>query len=488
MHSENFAGAGTGLPVGLRLGCPEFKTAYGLRYAYLAGGMYKGIASVELVVAMTRAGCLGYLGAGGMELERVQACICAIQEQLKPGQPFGVNLLSNLDRPALERATVDLLLKYKVRYVEAAAYLKVSKELVRYRLSGAHRDARGRAVIPNHIMAKVSRPELARSFMEPAPREMVQQLLREGALTRDEASMASEVPLAGEICVECDSGGHTDQGVAYTLLPTIIRLRMDAMQNHGYDRAISIGTAGGIGTPEAAAAAFILGADFIMTGSINQCSVESGISATVKQLLQGAEVQDTAYAPAGDLFEFGAKVQVLKRGMLFHVRANKLYDLYCRHSSIEDLDPQTRSLIESRYFGRTFGEVWQETKDYYVGKRQKTEEELEANPKQKMAMIFKWYFVHSTRLAFAGSGSVIDYQVHCGPAMGAFNRWVMGTRMESWTHRHVGEIAHLLMEEAAAILRSRLNRYAAYPSAQSGTLAAYGMGDPTLHMVRETKP
>lgn len=78
---------------------------------------------------------------------------------------------------------------------------------------------------------------------------------------------------------------------------------------------IRVGAAGGIGTPEAAAAAFILGADFIVTGSINQCTVEAGTSEIVKDLLQEINVQDTEYAPAGDMFELGAKVQVLKKGL-----------------------------------------------------------------------------------------------------------------------------------------------------------------------------
>ena len=69
----------------------------------------------------------------------------------------------------------------------------------------------------------------------------------------------------------------------------------------------------GIGTPEAAAAAFLLGAEFIGTGSINQCTVEAGTSDSVKDLLQEANVQDTSYAPAGDMFEAGARVQVLKK-------------------------------------------------------------------------------------------------------------------------------------------------------------------------------
>ena len=48
------------------------------------------------------------------------------------------------------------------------------------------------------------------------------------------------------------------------------------MARYRYTKAIRVGAAGGIGTPEAAAAAFVLGADFILTGSINQCTVEAG--------------------------------------------------------------------------------------------------------------------------------------------------------------------------------------------------------------------
>ncbi len=68
-----------------------------------------------------------------------------------------------------------------------------------------------------------------------------------------------------------------------------------------------MGAAGGIGTPEAAAAMFVMGADFILTGSINQCTVEAATSDAVKDLLQGMNVHDTDYAPSGELFELGSR-------------------------------------------------------------------------------------------------------------------------------------------------------------------------------------
>ncbi len=68
------------------------------------------------------------------------------------------------------------------------------------------------------------------------------------------------------------------------------------MKKYRYGKTVRIGAAGGIGTPEAAMAAFMLGADFIVTGSINQCTVEAATSGLVKDLLQQMNVQDTAYA------------------------------------------------------------------------------------------------------------------------------------------------------------------------------------------------
>lgn len=75
-----------------------------------------------------------------------------------------------------------------------------------------------------------------------------------------------------------------------------------------------------------------------------------------------------------------------------------------------------------------------------------------------MALIFRWYFGYSTRLALEGNEKhLVDFQIHCGPALGAFNQWVKDTGFESWRNRHVDEIAKKLMNETALILDQRLN-------------------------------
>jgi len=285
-------------------------------------------------------------------------------------------------------------------------------------------------------------------------------------VTAVEAELSKEIPMADELCVEADSGGHTDQGVALTLVPAILALRDGMVATHAYRSRVAVGSAGGIGTPQAAAAAFVLGAEFILTGSINQCTIESGTSAAVKDLLQSIDVQDTTYAPAGDMFELGAKVQVVRRGLFFPSRANKLYEIYQRYDRIEDIDSNTRGHIQEKYFKRSFEDVWHETRAHYLRHNAERVLQAEKHPKQKMAMIFKWYFVHTSRLALAGAERKnVDYQIHCGPALGAFNQWVKGTAIEDWRSRKVAEIAELIMTQSAAVLNSRFRSMAS----RSGT-------------------
>jgi trans-AT polyketide synthase/acyltransferase/oxidoreductase domain-containing protein len=440
---------GTSIAAG-DLGSSHFKADYGIRYAYLSGAMYKGIASKDMVVAMGRAGLMGYFGTGGLGLAEIESTLCAIQRELAQGQPYGMNLLCSLELPELEERTVELYFKYGVRCIEAAAFMRITPSLVHFRLKGLRRNSQGRVEATSRIMAKVSRPEVARAFLEPAPEAIVRKLVEAGRVTATEAQLSASIPMADDLCVEADSGGHTDQGVAYALMPAMLSLRDEAMRSRRYARRINVGAAGGIGTPHAAAAAFVMGADFVLTGSINQCTVEAGTSAAVKDLLQEMDVQDTAYAPAGDMFELGAKVQVLRRGLFFPARANKLYELYQRHAGLEDIDAKTRQQIQEKFFKRSFAEIWNETRAYYQRANPRRLEEIESNPKQKMALIFKWYFVHTTRLALAGSEEQkVDYQVHCGPALGAFNQWVKGTELQDWRKRHVALIAERLMQGTA---------------------------------------
>ncbi len=447
-----------------QLGAASFRQRYGLRYAYLAGAMYKGIGSKDLVIAMGKVGLLGFLGTAGMTLEQIETDLQTIQQSLNDQQPYGLNLLCHLDDPQMEMDTVALYLHLGVTCVEASAFMNITKALVHYRLSGLERAADGSIHCHHRIIAKVSRPEVAQAFLSPAPARLVQQLLDDGLVTAAQAEMGQQVAMSFDLCVEADSGGHTDQGVSTVLLPTMQRLRQQIEQEHAYDQPIHIGLAGGIGAPESAAAAFMMGADFILTGSINQCTVEGGTSDAVKDLLQAINVQDTDYAPAGDMFELGAKVQVLKKGVFFAARANKLWQLYNHYERWEDIPQKTQQQLEKRYFQKTFDEVWAEVKQY---RERKSQQKMlaEADPKRKMAQVFRWYFAYSNRLAFAGDrANQVDFQVHTGPALGAFNQWVKDTDLADWRQRHVDKIAERLMVATAEHVQQHISGWLAEAS------------------------
>jgi trans-AT polyketide synthase, acyltransferase and oxidoreductase domains len=440
------------------LGDAEFRADHRLRYPCVAGAMANGIGSAEIVEAMARAGMLGFFGAAGLPLERVEAAIVRIQDALGE-RTYGFNLIHSPNEPALESAVVDLYLKHDVRLVEASAYLDLTLPVVRYRLHGIRADATGRAVTPNCVIAKVSRVEVASKFFAPAPEKLVSELVRQGHLTPEQAILASQVPVAKDLTAEADSGGHTDNRPAITLLPTMLALRDRLQERHGFADSLRVGAAGGIATPASAAAAFAMGAAYIVTGSVNQACVESGSSDAVREMLAQAEQADVAMAPAADMFEMGVKVQVLKRGTMFAMRAAKLYELYRSHDSLDDLPAAERAMLEKNLFRAPLEAIWKDTEAFFSQRDPSQLERAAREPKHKLALVFRWYLGQSSRWANAGEPTrKLDYQVWCGPAMGAFNEWARGSFLEDPRQRRVVPVALNLLYGAAVLQRVQLLR------------------------------
>jgi PfaD family protein len=439
-----------------QLGDSTFRIDHGLRYAYLAGAMANGIGSVEIVSAMSRAGMLGFFGAAGLSLQRIELAIDRLQQDLGH-EPFGVNLIHSPGEPDHEAATVDLLLRRGVRLVEASAYLDLTLPVVRYRVAGIRRGPDGRIVTPNHLIAKVSRVEVATKFFSPPPERVIRELVVRGDITAEQADLARRIPVAQDITAEADSGGHTDNRPLVALLPTMVALRDRMQGQHGYEFPLRVGAAGGVSTPASLAAAFSMGAAYVLTGSINQACVESGSSDGVRQMLAEAGQADVMMAPAADMFEMGVKVQVLKRGTLFAMRAGKLYEVYRAHASMEAIPPAERGRLEKDLFRAPLDSVWAETRSFWMGRDAKQVERAERDARHKMALTFRWYLGLSSRWANAGEPTrQVDYQVWCGPAMGAFNEWVKGSFLERPKNRRVVTVAKNLLHAAAVVTRMHM--------------------------------
>jgi PfaD family protein len=436
-----------------QLGDPNFLSFHGVKYAYVTGAMAGGIASEEMVIALGKEKILSSFGAGGLTPERLEAAINRIQQALPQG-PYAFNLIHSPNEPAIERRAVDLYLKYQVRTVEASAFLDLTPNIVYYRAAGLGLNDANQIEIKNKVIAKISRREVATKFLQPAPARILKELVEQRLITELQATLAAQVPMADDITVEADSGGHTDNRPLVCLLPSIISLRDEIQSQYDYETPVRIGVAGGIATPQSALAAFMMGAAYIMTGSINQSCVESGACEHTKKLLAQAEMADVMMAPAADMFEMGVKLQVLKRGTMFPMRAQKLFELYRTYDSIEDIPIPEREKLEKQVFRKSLAEVWEGTATYLSQKNPEKLGKAVNNSKLKMALIFRWYLGLSSRWSSSGEkGREVDYQIWCGPAMGSFNDWVRGSYLSEPKNRYVVDVADQIMTGAVFLYR-----------------------------------
>jgi trans-AT polyketide synthase, acyltransferase and oxidoreductase domains len=446
------------------LGDRAFTAAHGVRFPYVAGEMANGIATTGMVIALARAELLGFFGAAGLHPDRVERAVTHLREALGDEAAWGVNLIHSPAEPAVEERVAELLLRHGVRRISASAYLDLTPAVVRCAATGlrVHRD--GTVVRPVQVFAKVSRPETAAAFLSPAPPRLLDELVRRGQLSVDEAALATRVPVATDVTVEADSGGHTDNRPLAAILPAVLALRDELTGRHGYQQPVRVGAAGGLGTPGAVAGAFALGAGYVLTGSVNQLAVESGICDDARAMLAEADLADFAMAPAADMFEMGVRVQVLRRGTLYAQRADRLYQVYRDHPSIEALEPATLAWLERDVLHATVAEVWAQTRDFWQRRDPAQLDRAEADPRHRMALLLRWYLGHSSRWAMVGdTARRTDYQLWAGPAVGAFNRWTRGSFLAEPGERTVTQIALNLLEGAAIITRAHQARTAGVP-------------------------
>ena len=229
----------------------------------------------------------------------------------------------------------------------------------------------------------------------------------------------------------------------------------DSVQaTHAYERPIRVGAAGGLGTPGALAGAFGAGAAYVLTGSVNQSAIESGLSPAGKAMLAKAHMTDVIMAPAADMFELGVEVQVLRRGTMFGTRAKKLHHLYHTYSCLEAMPEDVVSDLERRVLGTSVKQVWDDTARFWRARDPAQFQRAQDDPRHRMALIFRWYLGKASKWAIDGEqGREADYQIWCGPAMGVFNRWVEGSFLEDPHARGVAQIALNLLEGAAVLTR-----------------------------------
>ncbi|HPT47408.1 MAG TPA: 2-nitropropane dioxygenase, partial [Candidatus Rifleibacterium sp.] len=102
----------------------------------------------------------------------------------------------------------------------------------------------------------------------------------------------------------------------------------------------------------------------------------------------------------------------------------------------------------------TIDNIWAGTADFFRQRDPSQLDKATADPHHKMALIFRWYLGLSPRWAVSGEENrKVDFQVWCGPAMGAFNEWAKGSHFEKPENRKVVDVAMNLLYGSALELR-----------------------------------
>jgi len=98
---------------------------------------------------------------------------------------------------------------------------------------------------------------------------------------------------------------------------------------------------------------------------------------------------------------------------------------------------------------------WEATREFWNERDADQVAEAERNPRHKMALTFRSYLGLSSRWSIQGvSERRFDYQIWCGPAMGAFNAWTAGSFLAEPENRTVAQVARNLLEGAAVVTRA----------------------------------
>ncbi|MCZ1003295.1 hypothetical protein O1M63_43660 [Streptomyces mirabilis] len=230
------------------LGDQDFTRTHGVRFPYVAGEMANGISGTELVSEMARAEMLAFIGSAGLSVEQLERVLAQLTDRLGSRRNWGANLLHQPESPAVEDSTAAALLRAGVPRISVSAYMTLTPAVIRCAATGLRRDPSGRIQRGAAVFAKVSRPEVAEQFMSPAPTELLRLLVGRGQLTADEARLAERVPVAEDVTVEADSGGHTDGRPLGVILLEVLALRDALAARLRLERPVRVGAAGGLGT------------------------------------------------------------------------------------------------------------------------------------------------------------------------------------------------------------------------------------------------
>ena len=231
---------------------------------------------------------------------------------------------------------------------------------------------------------------------------------------------------------------------------------------------------------------------YVVTGSVNQSCVEAGASVHTKAILAQAGQADVRRWPPWPICSrWELKLRVLKAGTMFPVR-EKVNTSYYKACRLTGSDPG-RGAHKTRITGlpQAVGNGLAGDGSFLPRARPGAALNVRSqNPKCKMSLVFRWYrgCRHAGPTAGKTAARKMDYQIWCGPAMGAFNEWTRDTYPSCAANRRAPEVAEHLMQGAGLFVPPpAFARPGRYPARQPGSLQA-GTDQPDKRMILPDTP
>ena len=462
------------------LGDRSFCEVHGTRFPYAQGAMANGIATTRLVISMAQAGCLGFFGAAGLQASSVVEAALDEISQAALGTGPNAALLGQQPDPQRRtsrisrQAVVDLYLRAR-RAVACppAAYMALTPMVVQLRLLRASRQNARRLAFTRrqlHVFAKISRPEVAKPLplarrpptcstpwspswpASPPTRRVSRAMLpvAEDVHRRGRQRWSHRQPGPHRRCSRPSSA---------------VRDRI-ACRTYGYHpphppRCSRWPGHADVPSPPRSRSA----PPSPSPAPSTRAAVESGLlRGRARECSPIAGLADVVMAPAADMFELGVKVQVLQRGTFFAKRGRKLlYDVYKNYNSMRGRSPPKLKAQASRS-QMLLAAAWKTS----LGQHTRRSGSSPATPASstrprrdpkhhQMALIFRSYLGQASALGHRRPVPErrMDYQIWCGPAMGAFNAWAQGSFLEAPEHRTAPQVALNLLEGAAVVTRAQ---------------------------------
>ncbi len=427
----------------------RFCARFGLASPLLSGAMAHGISGPELVADVSSGGMLGFLGTAG----RPPVWLLQSARDLagRGCHLWGANLIHQPGASQQEEAIARTLVESRAPWVSLSAFVQVTPRMVGLAFQGARKEG-GHLVRARELLLKTSLPAFARAALGPPSKELVLAAAAKGWLTREEALLAITHPVVDCVVLEGDSAGHTD-GRQWTELFDALQAGREQLLQARRGREMWIGVAGGFGEPGEVARAWEAGADFVLVGSVMQSTRQAEQGELAKDMLVAAAPDDVGMAPAADMYEFGARVQVLTRGTSFARRAN-LLDTWGRAAANglpdgEELEPSYEAIT-----GESPQTAWEATQAFWAIRDPEVLVRAEDSRRLRAALLVRRYLGLSSRWARRGDvDRQDDFQIWCGPAQGRLNVWLTGCHLQDWRQRGARQTLELLWRASLTTVR-----------------------------------